>query len=273
MPITPQELGEKWGKVDLKHKLISGWRNCNLESPPYLFPDDIAHTTNGNFKVFHSFDEYVFTNEFGLLSDKNLHTGLLPMPYIGNLEKATIFVLMLNPGLSAGDYFAEEQPEFRNAQIQNLRQENGSIEYPFIFLNPKFAWHPGFDYWHKKLDDVIKKLAKQSEITYQNAMSILAKNLVCLELFPYHSKSFGPDSLLKLPSVNVMLSFVNNVLVPKVEDGKAIIIAARRVKNWELPKHKNIIAYKPSEARSAHLSLSSRGGTAIFNHLTRQKDG
>ncbi|GAB4549179.1 MAG: hypothetical protein Fur002_26260 [Anaerolineales bacterium] len=262
--------------MTLPHKLASDWRNCNLESKPYLFPDDAPHMTSGNFKIFQSFSEYVSSKEFGLSPDIKLHTGLLPIPYAGNLEKASIFVLMLNPGLSAGDYFAEQQPEFRNAQIQNLRQENGSIEYPFVFLNPQFAWHPGFGYWHKKFGAVIEKLANQSEITYQEAMSILSKNLACLELLPYHSKSFGSGSLLKiLPSVKVMQNFVHEVLIPKAKDGKVIIIATRGVKNWQLPKHKNIIAYEGGETRSAHLSPSSRGGMAIANHLSllKQKGG
>ena len=73
--------------------------------------------------------------------------GLLPMPFAGNFEKASIFVIMLNSGLSAGDYFAEQyRPEFWNAHIRNLRQENANDEFPLIFLNPQFAWHPGFEY-------------------------------------------------------------------------------------------------------------------------------
>ncbi|HJW87089.1 MAG: hypothetical protein HW390_894 [Candidatus Brocadiaceae bacterium] len=262
--------------MTLFHNLVSGWRNCNLESPPYLFPDDVSYITSGNFKVFQSFDEYVSSKEFGLSSDINMHTGLLPIPFVGNLEKATIFVLMLNPGLSAGDYFAEQQPEFRNSQIQNLRQENENVEYPFIFLNPQFAWHPGFVYWHKKFNDVIENLAKQLGTTYQEAMSILAKNLACLELLPYHSKSFGSGSSLKvLPSVKAMQNFVYEVLIPKAKDGKVTIIATRGVKNWQLPKHENIIIYEGNETRSAHLSLTSRGGMAIANHLSllKQKSG
>ena len=262
--------------MTLSHKLVSGWKNCDLESKPYLFPDDVPHMTSGNFKIFQSFNEYVSSEEFGLSPETKLHTGLLPIPYVGNLEKASIFVLMLNPGLSAGDYFAEQQPEFRNAQIKNLRQENGSAKYPFVFLNPQFAWHPGFTYWHKKFGAVIEKLAIQSEITYQEAMSILAKNLACLELLPYHSKSFSSGSLLKvLPSVKVMLSFVHEILFPIAKDGKVVIIAPRGVKNWQLPKHKNIVTYEGGETRSAHLSPSSRGGMAIANHLSlfKQKGG
>lgn len=259
------------------HFLIESWRKCNLESPPYLFPDDERHIEGfSDSRIYRSFDEYVSSPEFGV-SDTNLHLGLLPVPFVGNLEKASIFILMLNPGLSAGDYFAEQKvPEFRNALIRNLRQENTDDEFPFIFLNPDFAWHPGFEYWQKKFHNIIDEIRKQSNVSYQKAMSILSKRLACLELMPYHSKSFGAGSLLnKLPSVEIMRNYVQDIVVPKAMTDKAIIIATRQVKMWQLPEHKNIVMYEGGETRSAHLTISSRGGQAIAKNigLVRQKGG
>lgn len=251
------------------HNLIESWRRCNLEAPPYLFPDDEKHLSDfPDSKTYHSFNEYVVSSEFGL-SDINLHLGLLPIPFAGNLEKASIFILMLNPGLSAGDYFAEQQvAEFRNAHIRSLRQENSDDEFPFIFLNPDFAWHPGFGYWQKKFHNIVDETRKQFKVTYQEAMSLLSKRLACLELMPYHSKSFGTGSLLnKLSSVKVMRNYVQDVVIPKAKMDKAIIIAARQVKMWQLPEHKNIIMYEGGETRSAHLTISSRGGQAIAQNL------
>ena len=254
--------------MTITHNLVSAWQQCDLASPPYLFPADKPYFSKYKSKVFHSFDEYIVSTEFGLSSDTNLHVGLLPIPFIGNLEKATIFVLTLNPGLHPGDYHAEQYiPEFRNALIRNLRQENNyNDKYPFISLNPHFAWHSGFDYWHKKFNRIIEALAKQSQITYQDAMSILAKQLACLELLPYHSKSFGSSSLLKvLPSVKVMQDFVHEIVIPRAMNDEVLIIATRRVQNWDLPTRKNIITYKGSETRSAYLTPASR--EVIINHL------
>lgn len=255
--------------MSIHHGLIEGWRKCDLQSPPYMFPDDKKHLFGfRKTKTYYSFDEYVSSPEFGM-SDINLHLGLIPMPFAGNLEKATVFVLMLNPGLSAGDYFAEQkEPEFRNAHIRSLRQENENDDYPFIFLNPEFAWHPGFGYWQKKFHNIVDEIRRRSGTTYQQAMSKFSKNLACLELIPYHSKSFGTGSLLnKLPSVKVMRNYVQDVLIPKAKDDKVIIIATRQVKMWQLPEHKNIVAYEGGETRSAHLTLTSKGGKAIAKHL------
>jgi hypothetical protein len=119
-------------------------------------------------------------------------------------------------------------------------------------------------------------MKSENKVSYQNAMSILSKKLACLELIPYHSKSFGAGSLLnKLPSVKVMRSYVQDIVIPRAKADKAIIIATRQVKMWQLPEHKNIVMYEGGETRSAHLTISSRGGQAIAKNLglVRQKGG
>ncbi|MGQ3684573.1 MAG: hypothetical protein ACUBOA_06115 [Candidatus Loosdrechtia sp.] len=104
-------------------------------------------------------------------------------------------------------------------------------------------------------------------------MSTLSKRLVCLELMPYHSKSFGTGSLLnKLPSVKAMRNYVVDVVIRKAMADKAIIIATRQVKMWRLPEHKNIVMYEGGETRSAHLTISSRGGQAIAKNLEIEID-
>lgn len=254
----------------LFHRLISDWRECNFDTPTYLFTGDERElATKGKVSLYRSFGEYISSPTFGLASDTSLHIGLIPIPYIGNLEKATVFILMLNPGLSTGDYFAEQNSvEYRKALIRNIYQENAGDEYPFIFLDPYLAWHPGFEYWQGKFHSITEALAKQGNLTYQNALSRLSKQVACLELVPYHSKSFGAYPHLKtLPSTKAMIKFVREVVVPKVQNDEAIIIATRKVKHWELPEHQNIVIYKGGETRSAHLTLQSRGGKAIAQRL------
>ncbi|HHT9109215.1 MAG TPA: hypothetical protein ACFYEF_12645 [Candidatus Wunengus sp. YC63] len=40
--------------------------------------------------VYHSFSEYISSSTFGQRNDTSLHVGLLPIPYIDNLEKASV---------------------------------------------------------------------------------------------------------------------------------------------------------------------------------------
>ena len=251
------------------HSLIERWRECHLESPPHLFPDDKLETIKRIAKVYTGFDEYIASPEFGAAFDKSLHVGLLPIPFIGNLANASIFILMLNPGLSPIDYYAERHNvAYRQAHIRNLQQQNANDEYPFTFLDPRFAWHSGFGYWQKKLHSITEELAKQRGIKYQQALSQLARRLACLELLPYHSKAFGADAFLnRLPSVQAMRKYVHETLLPQAQTGKALLIATRSVNNWQLPTHENIITYESTETRSAPLTLTSRGGKAIAKHL------
>lgn len=253
----------------LFHRLISDWRECNFDAPPYFFTgDECEIETKEKVSLYQSFDDYISSPIFGL-ADTSLHIGLIPIPYIGNLENATIFILMLNPGLSTGDYFAEQNnAEYRKALIRNVYQENAGDEYPFIFLDPHLAWHPGFKYWQGKFHSITAALAKQENVTYQNALSRLAKQIACLELMPYRSKSFHSDRLLKtLPSTKTMINFVREVVIPKVQNDEAIIIATRKVEHWVLPEHQNIVIYEGGETRSAHLTIKTRGGKAIAQRL------
>ncbi len=251
------------------HRLIQLWRKCPLNVPPFILPEDRTEIQNQTLKTYQSLEEHVSCSTFGQRNDTSLHVGLLPIPYVGNLQKASIFILMLNPGLSPGDYFAEHTCEqFREAQLRNLLQKNGNDDFPFFGLDPRFAWHPGFEYWQGKFDNIAQALVEEKNFTYVEALKCLAQNIACLELMPYHSKSFGAGSLLKrLPSTKFMYDYVHDILVPKAKRNQTTIIATRSVRNWNLPKHKNIIVYESGEARSAHLTLKSRGGKAIARHL------
>lgn len=251
------------------HRLIQLWQKCPLNTPPFILPEDRAEIQNWNLSEYHSFDKYISSPTFGQRKDTSLHVGLLPIPYVGNLQKATVFILLLNPGLSPGDYFAEHKDEqFRESHIRNLRQENINDEFPFFFLDPRFAWHPGFEYWQGKFDNIAQALAEKEKITYREALRRLAQNVACLELMPYHSKSFGSGLLLKqLPSARVMCEYVHDILIPKARSNDAVVVATRSVQNWNLPKQKNIVLYKSGETRSAHLTLKSSGGKAIAKNL------
>lgn len=251
------------------HELIEGWRKCQVESHPYYFPGDEDVINSRKIIEHKSFDEFIVSEEFGpaLDSQKRFHVGLLPCPYVGNLRKASIFILTLNPGFMPCDYFAEQNGEFREALKKNLRQKNTDDTYPHICLNPRFSWHPGFTYWQRRLHDITKALMKKEDIKYQQALSQLAQKVACLELMPYHSKSSPNFSPLKnLPSIRAMLDYVRQVLVKRVRAGTAIIIAIRGGENWGLPKHKNIIVYKGKAVpRNGYLPRESQ--EKIAEHL------
>lgn len=250
------------------HTLIERWHNISLESSPFVLREDEPEIA-GSISQYRSHDEFIASPTFGDRKDTSLHVGLLPVPYIGYLARASVFILLLNPGLSPGDYFAEHQiPGFRAAHIRNLRQENADDAFPFLFLNPRFACHPGFEYWQSKFHNIAQALQGKKGSSYQDALRSLAQNLACLELVPYHSKSFGVGRLVKrLPSTKLMCEYVQDILLPRVQSYDATIVVTRGAQYWNLPKHPNIIVYEGRETRSAHLTLKSRGGKAIAEQL------
>ena len=200
------------------HPLVAAWRECPLEHPPFLLPGDEALTSERLAVVHESFESFIGGSGFDIRRDRRLHLGLIPIPYVGSLETAKVFVLLLNPGLHAGDYFAEERvPAYRAALIRNLRQEASGDAYPFFGLNPSFSWHPGFSYWDGRLHTVTRALSRRDKVSRQTALMTLAQKVAALELYPYHSSSFGLPHRVgrELTSRRLMLDFVHEVLAPK----------------------------------------------------------
>lgn len=135
--------------------LISFWKSCRFERPPFVHPKDRDKLTEilkpkkrkileknglGSQESNHrSFRGYLFGERFKP-DDDGLHLSLLPVPYVGNLRKASVVVLMLNPGFNYSDYWAESDeckiPEFRKRLKANLKQSFNGVEYPFLFLDP-----------------------------------------------------------------------------------------------------------------------------------------
>ena len=100
-------------------------------------------------------DSYIASDDYGGKTNKRLHLGLYPQPYIGDVTNASIYILLLNPGLGPIDYYSETgengSENFRAALRNNLKQNFEDNEYPFMFLDPQFSWHSGYTWWHERL--------------------------------------------------------------------------------------------------------------------------
>ncbi len=214
--------------------------------------------------------------DFCAPGDTRVHLGLLPQPFCGDLRRASVYLLLLNPGLGPDDYYGEcEVPAYRAALLANLKQRWPRGTTPFVFLDPRFAWHGGFGWWHGKLARVIEQLALKWAVPYATARARLGSCLASIELFPYHSATFRDAGgwLRGLPSVELARRFVRETVVPRVRRGEAIVIATRQVSAWGLPRLRGVVTYTTGQARAAHLTPESPGGKAILRHLTAKRDG
>jgi len=251
-------------------EFISFWRRCDLNARPCAHPDDwpILRQYGGQYidEKPKGFNEFVASSRFGNFQDNRLHLSLLPSPYCGDLRTADIVVLLLNPGLGLTDYYSETcMPQFRHQLQKMLAQDFTGMEFPFVFLDPKYCWHGGFHWWEQKLRDVTTIIArKKFHGRYLDALRSMSKRLASLELIPYHSSSFNAHRLIKkLPSVRAAKQFVRRTL-KEIRDEKTIIVT-RQVKSWELPGDTpNLIIYEGGHTRGASLGSKSRGGQAIL---------
>jgi hypothetical protein len=254
--------------------LLEVWAEWQPGAPPFVLDGDLEVLNSDRSRraiVTHqTWEEASRASDFCVPGDRRLHLGLLPQPFFGDLRRASIYVLSLNPGLGPGDYFGEyEVPGYRAALLANLQQQRQDVAIPFLLLDPKFAWHGGFDWWHGKLAKLIQRLALNWRVSYSEARSRLAGRLASIELLPYHSAGFNDADgwLRKLRSVDLARSFVKDSVVPRVQRGEAIIIAMRKVAIWNLPELSGVVTYTRGQARGAHLAPNSPGGRAILKHL------
>jgi hypothetical protein len=252
--------------------LINFWRRCNLTKPPFAHPDDLPFLRRYGGRYIDDepkdFGAFISGSRFGDFTDKRFHLSLLPVPYGGNLRAADIVLLLLNPGFSFTDYYAEtHMPEFRRRLEQTLAQDFEDTEFPFVWLDPKYCWHGGFGWWEGKLREVITIIAKEKfKGRYFDALRDVSKRLAHVELVPYHSSSFNAHRLIEdLPSVHAARRFAQEALVQAANRGDKTIIVTRQAASWRLPQGThNLVVYEGGHTRGASLGAKTGGGQAIL---------
>jgi hypothetical protein len=253
--------------------LINFWQHCNLTKPPFAHPDDlpVLRRYGGRYidEEPKDFAAFISGSRFGNFTDRRLHLSLLPIPYGGDLRAAEIVVLLLNPGFSFTDYYAEtREPQFRRRLEQTLAQDFEGMDFPFLWLDPEYCWHEGFGWWEGKLREVISLIAKEKfGSRYLDALRDVSKRLAHVELVPYHSSSFNAHRLIEdLPSVQAVRRFAREALVTAANRGDKTIIVTRQVASWRLPPDtRNLVVYKGGHTRGASLGRKSSGGRAILD--------
>ena len=248
--------------------LLEAWKNWEPgDGPPYVLDMDADALNSRRWKkktVTFTLEqaEEVANIYGGKFNDRRLHLGLHPLPFTGNLKNASIYVLLANPSANIGSY--KEQAEYwRQRQL-----EQESTEDHLSFMGKGLERYVRHDLG---LGETEKAIADHSN----NFDSGILTKLAIIELSPYWSRNFI-DGAHRLPSADLAVKFVEETVVPRVRDGKAILIVTRRVKDWnrnqglprDLADAGHIVLYEGSgEARSASLRPRSRGGRAILRHF------
>ena len=150
---------------------------------------------------------------FNRIADENtlVRLGMMPEPFLGN-PAAPVILLGLNPGFSP-DAHRNETGEFLALSRQNLHHAGG--EYPFYLLTPSLEV-PGRFWWEKKLAHLIRT----------KGLRAVARGLLCVEYFPYHSTRFA-HSRLNVPSQQYSFGLVRSAL-----SRNAVIVIMRSERLW-----------------------------------------
>jgi hypothetical protein len=261
-----------------KGDLLKTWSKWHRpDNRPLCLADDAGLIEPNRLVYWPDWQTAHTSQDFCGPKDNRLHLGLIPQPFFGDLRNASVYILMINPSLGPHDYFGESKvPEYRKALEANLRQDFKGFGTNFMFLDPRFAWHGGFQFWDKKLFKIIEAVAdamnekrkQKNNISIAEARKWVGDRVASLELIPYHS-AIAPTArwVKELRSVKLAQEFAKNTICPSVESGDVVAVVLRGVKRWDLQNPKGIVKYEGGLARSASLQPHSEGGKAILNKL------
>lgn len=185
-----------------------------------------------------------------------VHTNLNPQPFVGNLDSASVYILMANPGLELSDY----DDDFGNAthitaSENNLRQ-TGIGFYPLLEASANTG---ASRYWLSRVRALERDLVNSLEISPAQARKLLVRELAVIESGPYHSKTFPGAWCDRLPSSRAARAFVRRVLLPRAEQGDALVFVMRRSAFWRIgEEHDKVIRRHPKHAQLSYILEAER---------------
>lgn len=96
------------------NELANFWKSFNPNQAPYVHPADWPFLEVANQKQLRLNRDPIYltdTNHSGKLKEIDkvkLQLGLLPNPYMGDLDNSKIFIFMLNPGFAEADFHEQK---------------------------------------------------------------------------------------------------------------------------------------------------------------------
>jgi hypothetical protein len=171
------------------------------QEPPYVLEGDISSLDEFDNKVKPEFQ---------------VHRELLPEPFIGNVQDASVVLLNMNPAYEEAERTFHLDPAFRSIARANLAQ--APLPHPFYFLDPS-GRSPGHLYWSGRLAELGQACGGWEPV---------AKHIAVVEWYPYHSLEMSRSWMPRVPSQAFSFRLVQDAI-----DRGAVIIIIRAVKWWQ----------------------------------------
>lgn len=179
--------------------LVNHWRNY-MPGPngPYIHPDDDPFIRKGLRSHINECTVRAFLKHRKVT---RIHTWLHPVPYMGDLQRADLVLLMINPTVTYEDYGTQATESFQTELTAEIRQERRRC----LALDPDFWWTSWFRYYGKLFGPTIRELAQSRKQNRYDVLASIASRLAILELVPYSSARIETveDISYKLPSSNL----------------------------------------------------------------------
>ena len=144
---------------------MNPWKDLPITAP-YVHPKDAP------------FLERLFQR---VRTSKRPRTQILPSPFVGDPEQATVYLLTQHPLYvppSDGSDDVDDVDGYEEAKRLSLTFENP--DYPFFYLDPRFDGTLGHKWWHPKLEPLIKDCGLEN----------VAKRVMQIAYFPYYMEEY-----------------------------------------------------------------------------------
>ena len=149
-------------------------------------------------------------------SDRKLYiNNFRPVPWAGNLLKAKVIIVMLNPGMSKLSKQINDEELERPFLARNLGQKNNPS---LFYLNPKLKQTGGGIYWRRRFKSFVEKSFDNLEDGYAH----IARHVCIVQLIAYHSQKDPSSIRSKLPSARIMRDWILDEV--KLKQRKVLVI-------------------------------------------------
>lgn len=202
-----------------------------------------------------------------------LHLSLTPVPYVGNLTKADIFLAVINPTVGPQDYTDNKEPDFQELLKKTLRQE---LDYCFA-LDPACPWESWAKYYQSLFRRFVEECAEASPAFCKmsnpkgSVREELKSRVAILELLPYYSKKIPglaePGFEPVLPSISAAREFLREIA--EREPKEEVLILCRWIRTprrWGIPESR-------VEVITTQKGMCERSKIALRKHLEKRPAG
>ena len=183
-----------------------------------------------------------------------LQLSVYPQHFVGNIDKAKIIILSLNPGYSTEYYDAYKNRINKNGtKYEQTIKENLEMVRPF-FHAFELSNESDLGYWGNKMKCWVEDYDKKDNKKIIESLKKITENIALAEFFPYHSISYNGmyDKLGKGTSSNSnrkikdylpTQKFLFEKIKKRIDDknDEVIIILTRSFAKWyeAIPELKN----------------------------------